>query len=119
MTNNDPPPPSQPAPSFEESLAHLEQIVGDLEEGRLGLEASLVRFEEGVRLLRNCQSLLETAERKIEILTSSPAAAQLETRPFDAEATFTESAAPPAAKPTRRKTTKSDPAGEEGESRLF
>ena len=117
MTSNDATP-AQPAPSFEESLAHLEEIVGDLEEGRLGLEASLVRFEEGVRLLRNCQSLLETAERKIEILTSSPAAAQLETRPFDAEATFTESASA-AAKPTRRKTTKPDAAGEEGEPRLF
>lgn len=115
MTNNDTPPPS--APSFEASLAQLEEIVGDLEEGRLGLEASLLRFEEGVRLLRNCQGLLETAERKIEILTSSPAAPQPETRPFDAEATFTE--APAAAKPARRKTTRSDGAETEGESRLF
>jgi len=118
MTSNDTSP--TPAPSFEESLAHLEEIVGDLEEGRLGLEASLLRFEEGVRLLRNCQSLLETAERKIEILTSSPGAPQLETRPFDAEATFTEAAsAPPAAKPARRKTTKSDSDEDAGEARLF
>jgi exodeoxyribonuclease VII small subunit len=117
MTSNDTSPP--PAPSFEESLAQLEVIVGDLEEGRLGLEASLVRFEEGVRLLRNCQGLLETAERKIEILTSSPGAPQLETRPFDAEATFTETAAPPAARPARRKTTKSETDENAGESRLF
>jgi len=116
MTSNDTPPPS--TPSFEESLAQLEAIVGDLEEGRLGLEASLLRFEEGVRLLRNCQGLLETAERKIEILTSNPAAPQLETRPFDAEATFTE-AAPAAAKPARRKTPKTDGAENEGEARLF
>lgn len=115
MTSNDTSPTS--APSFEESLAHLEEIVGDLEEGRLGLEDSLLRFEEGVRLLRNCQSLLETAERKIEILTSSPGAPQLETRPFDAEATFTE--ASPATKPARRKTTKPDSDENAGESRLF
>lgn len=116
MTSNETTQPS--APSFEESLAQLEEIVGALEEGQLGLEASLLRFEEGVRLLRNCQGLLESAERKIEILTSSPAASQLETRPFDAEATFTE-ASSPAAKPARRKTAKPDGAENEGESRLF
>lgn len=111
--------PTTPPSSFEQSLAQLEAIVGDLEEGRIGLEASLQRFEEGVRLLRNCQSLLETAERRIEILTSSPTAATLEMAPFDAAATFTEpSATPPAAKPRRRSAkTDSDEGG--GESRLF
>jgi len=117
MTNNETP---ATPPTFEQSLSQLEAIVGDLEEGRIGLEASLLRFEEGVRLLRNCQSLLETAERKIEILTSSPAAAQLETVPFDASATFTEpAAASPAAKPARRRASKADSDEGGGEARLF
>ena len=46
-------------PSFEQALASLEQIVHDLEEGRLGLAESLARYEEGVKLLKQCHGLLE------------------------------------------------------------
>jgi exodeoxyribonuclease VII small subunit len=38
------------APSFEESLEQLEQIVKDLEDGDLPLEKSLEIFEQGVKL---------------------------------------------------------------------
>ncbi len=57
------------AESFEESLTELQSIVSELEDGSLGLEASLARFERGVRLLRQCQVILESAEQKIETLT--------------------------------------------------
>ena len=36
---------AQPAPTFEEALAELQQIVNELEEGALGLEDSLGRFD--------------------------------------------------------------------------
>lgn len=54
--------------NFESSLAHLEQIVAQLESGDLPLERALELFEEGVGLARRCQSQLEEAERKVEIL---------------------------------------------------
>ena len=55
--------------SFEESLTELQSIVSELEDGSLGLEASLARFERGVGLLRTCHVILESAEQKIETLT--------------------------------------------------
>lgn len=55
--------------SLEGSLAELEKIVRALEEGDLTLEESLKAFERGVSLVRRCNSLLDGAEQKIEILT--------------------------------------------------
>ena len=57
-------------PNFEEALQNLEAIVGQLEDGSLGLNESLVEFENGMALLRQCHGLLENAEQKIEVLTS-------------------------------------------------
>ena len=88
--------------SFEGSLAELQQIVHDLEEGNLGLEPSLSRFEEGIRLLRSCYRILEQAEQKIEILTGADASGNPVTESFDAAATF-EGAEKPAKKPGRRR----------------
>ena len=55
-------------PSFEESLEQLEGIVHELEDGNVDLEQSLARYEQGVKLLRQCYQILEKAERKIEVL---------------------------------------------------
>ncbi len=54
--------------SFEASLAELEGIVEQLEAGDLPLERSLELFEQGVKLSRECQKRLDTAERKVEVL---------------------------------------------------
>jgi exodeoxyribonuclease VII small subunit len=81
-------PASAECPSFEDALASLEQIVHDLEEGKLGLAESLTRYESGVRLLKQCFGLLESAERRIELLTGVDAAGNPITRPFDDEATI-------------------------------
>ncbi|MDF0591806.1 exodeoxyribonuclease VII small subunit [Candidatus Methanocrinis natronophilus] len=54
--------------SLEASLAELEGIVLSLEEGELTLEESLKAFERGVSLIRRCNSLLDGAEQRIEIL---------------------------------------------------
>ena len=73
--------------TFEESLAALQEIVGELEDGAMGLEASLTQFERGIRLLRSCYAILEAAETRVEILTRTPAGDLCEA-PFDATATF-------------------------------
>lgn len=57
------------AAPFEESLGELQMIVSELEDGAIGLEMSLAKFERGIRLLRTCYSILEAAEAKVEILT--------------------------------------------------
>ena len=67
--------------TFEDSLARLEQIVGQLEAGKLPLEESLKVFEEGVALARHCAKYLEEAERRIELLTKDEAGAP-GTKPF-------------------------------------
>lgn len=53
---------------FEASLAQLEQLVDQMEEGDLSLEESLKAFEAGVKLTRECQQALQNAEQKVEVL---------------------------------------------------
>ncbi|MFB3764348.1 MAG: exodeoxyribonuclease VII small subunit [Methanotrichaceae archaeon] len=55
--------------NLEEALNDLEQIVADIEDGRLSLEESLELFEKGVKLVRLCNSKLDIAEQRIESLT--------------------------------------------------
>lgn len=54
--------------SFEDSIQRLEKIVAQLQSGDLPLDQALKLFEEGVGLSRQCQSQLEVAERKVELL---------------------------------------------------
>ncbi len=56
--------------TFEESIHRLEQIAMLLEKGDLDLQISLERYEEGIRLLRHCTTLLSGAKQKIELLKS-------------------------------------------------
>ncbi|WP_198244045.1 exodeoxyribonuclease VII small subunit [methane-oxidizing endosymbiont of Gigantopelta aegis] len=53
---------------FEESLAELEQIVEQMEQGDCSLEQSLQAFERGIKLTRICQKALQEAEQKVHIL---------------------------------------------------
>ena len=95
--------------SFEESLDELRTIVGELEEGSLGLEDSLRRFEEGMALLRNCYHTLEQAEQKIEILTGTGTEGDSLIEPFDATATTAQSGKN-AGRRKRRSSAKKQPA---------
>ena len=74
--------------SFEDALKRLEEIMHLLEEGDLGLNESLERYEEGVKLLRQSFELLERAERRIELLSGVDAEGNPVTQPFDDTATF-------------------------------
>ena len=53
---------------FEDSLAELEQLVSQLEQGEISLEESLKSFERGITLTRTCQKALQEAEQKVQIL---------------------------------------------------
>ena len=56
---------------FEKSLQQLEDIVHKMEQGKLSLEQSLDSFEDGVKLTRQCQDVLKTAEQRVSKLTKS------------------------------------------------
>ncbi|MCC7421338.1 MAG: exodeoxyribonuclease VII small subunit [Planctomycetaceae bacterium] len=73
--------------NFEQSLAELQRIVADLESGALGLEQSLAQFERGIGLLRQCRTVLEQAEQRIEVLTGVNSQGNPTFAPFDATAT--------------------------------
>ena len=55
--------------SLESHLSGLEKIVSELENGELSLEESLKKFEEGVKLTKNCQQIIDDAEKRIKIIT--------------------------------------------------
>lgn len=74
-------------PCFEEAIERLEAIVRSLEEGELGLEKALGRYEEGVKMLRHAHALLEGAERRVELLTGVDPEGRPQTEPFDDRAT--------------------------------
>jgi exodeoxyribonuclease VII small subunit len=67
---------------FEKSLNELETLVRNLEQGELSLEQSLDAFERGVKLTRECQQALKTAEQRVEQLVQN-GDGSLETRPFN------------------------------------
>ena len=56
-------------PDFEKAMAELEALVERMEHGDQPLETSLKEFEHGIRLVRDCQQALSSAEQKIRILT--------------------------------------------------
>ncbi len=54
--------------TFEEQIEKLEGIVEELENGNLSLEDSVTKFEEGIKISKECNKILEEAEKKITIL---------------------------------------------------
>ena len=54
--------------NFEEMMEELETIVKDLESGKLTLDDSVQKFEQGMELSKKCSHILEDAEQKIKIL---------------------------------------------------
>jgi exodeoxyribonuclease VII small subunit len=60
-----------PPKSFEDALRELEEILGEIENGELGLEESLVKYERGNFLILHCRGVLTSAEKQIELLSRS------------------------------------------------
>ena len=54
--------------SFEQSINELEEIVSALENGETTLDESLKLFEQGIKLSKNCQSMLDKAQQKVTVL---------------------------------------------------
>ncbi len=67
--------------SFEKALERLEQIVTEMEGGKLSLEKMISHFEEGSKLVKFCSGKLNEVEKKIEQLLTKDG--QVTTVPFD------------------------------------
>src|SRR5213593_2192275 len=59
--------------NFEGAMDRLEKIVEQMESGKLPLEDLIVRYEEGMNLVKICQERLANAEQKIEIISRNSA----------------------------------------------
>jgi exodeoxyribonuclease VII small subunit len=57
--------------SFEEAMAALEQVVGQLERGDVALEASIALYERGAALKAHCEAKLKDAEEKVELIRAA------------------------------------------------
>lgn len=67
--------------TFEQALKQLEGITDQIEQGAVGLEESIAKYEEGMGLIKQCRSILTKAERKIEQLQER-SDGELEAKPF-------------------------------------
>lgn len=71
------------AATFEQALEELEELVERLEAGDLPLEEALTDFERGVKLTRECQQKLASAEQKVRVLMEE--SGEIRELPFDAD----------------------------------
>ena len=54
--------------NYEDKITELEKVVNELENGEMSLDESLTKFEQGMKLSKECNKMLEDAEKKITIL---------------------------------------------------
>lgn len=59
---------SSKTPGFEAALAELEQLVADMEGGKLSLEESLLAYKRGAELLSFCRARLDDAQQQVRVL---------------------------------------------------
>lgn len=75
---------TEAGPNFEKTLAELEKLVANLEEGNLSLDESLSGFKRGIKLTRQCQTMLDDAQQTVEQLTNTEDQESL--KPFEPDA---------------------------------
>ena len=54
--------------TFEAAVAELEQVVADMESGKLTLEDSLSAYQRGAELLAQCRTRLDNAQQQVRVL---------------------------------------------------
>lgn len=70
--------------TFEEAIQNLEDIVNELEAGKLTLDESVKKFEQGIKLSKYCNEILESAEKQITVLIEN-SNGEMEEKKFDTE----------------------------------
>lgn len=64
-------------------MERLDEIVASMEGERMSLEDMVRSYEEGVRLLRTCRSRIDTAKRRVELITADLEGTKTTLAPFD------------------------------------
>jgi exodeoxyribonuclease VII small subunit len=54
---------------FEEAIKELTNIVSKIEQGQIPLQDSLEQYEKGMALIKQCRTILQKAEERIEKIT--------------------------------------------------
>ena len=55
---------------FETNIKRLEEIASKLESGDISLDESLKLFEEGIEILKECNTEIDNAEQRVNVLLS-------------------------------------------------
>ncbi len=71
--------------SFEEAMAELEKVVGQLESGSVDLEKSIMLYERGAALKAHCEKRLKAAEEKVAAITLDKDGKPTGTQPVDTQ----------------------------------
>ena len=77
--------------SFEQAMERLDEIVSSMEGERMSLEDMVRSYEEGVGLLRVCRNRIDTAKRRVEMITADLEGNKATLAPFDPAAAASES----------------------------
>jgi exodeoxyribonuclease VII small subunit len=67
---------------FEQAMERLDAIVEAMESGEIGIEESISKYEEAMRLAAHCRQILDKAEQRIKKIQLD-AAGKLQTEPFE------------------------------------
>ncbi len=66
--------------SFEEAIKELTGIVGKIEQGEISLQDSLQQYERGMALIKQCRTILQQAEKRIEKISQEKEAEENESK---------------------------------------
>ena len=54
--------------TLEQSFESLDSIIDELSSGELTLEASFKKYEEGIKLIKNCNEAIDKVEKKLIVI---------------------------------------------------
>lgn len=54
--------------SLEEKFSEIESIIGRMEDPQIGLDESFLLYQDGVNKLRECNQMLDTVEKKMQVI---------------------------------------------------
>lgn len=94
--------------SFEEAMERVEAIVAAMESDGLQLEEMLVQYEEGARLLAYCQDRIDSAQKRIELISAERKGDAVTLKPFDGDQAEATAAGISATAPARQSETRPD-----------
>jgi exodeoxyribonuclease VII small subunit len=67
--------------TFEQAMERLDEIVAAMESGEIGIEDSITRYEEAMKLADHCRRVLDTVEQRIQKIQLE-SSGQLATEPL-------------------------------------